>query len=429
MITRDGAKMSKSRGNTVSPGRVRRALRRRHRPHLHLLHGPAGARRRLDRRGGRGRQPLPLPALAALRGGRGANRAGGCDAGRGRRRGRASCCAKAHWAIDKATRDFQRGFQFNTVIAAVMELVNDAYRLKDGLYGDAGRATPRCASPTATAASLIFPFAPHLGAEIWERLNGERVWEQPWPEADPALLRSDTVDPRRPGQRQAPRPDRGGGRGPGGGAAGAGAGEREGPAPPRRQGGRQGDRRPRQAGQPRSFADRRPARPLIWYKARRCSSDDSREPRSRSGTGCAPTCSWTPANSARAICRSPGSRSRPGPSRRCAPHEEAEQVYVVVRGAGTMSVAGDTQQVAEGDLILVPPATDHSIANDGDARARLRLGPVAAGRGLRALRRPDGRGRRLRRRRRRSRAGARAQSLDWARHARAGAGKLGACPS
>ncbi len=47
-------------------------------------------------------------------------------------------------------------------------------------------------------------------------------------------------------------------------------------------------------------------------------------------------------------------------------HEEAEQVYVVVRGAGTMSVAGDTQPVGEGDLILVPPATEHSIANDGE---------------------------------------------------------------
>jgi mannose-6-phosphate isomerase-like protein (cupin superfamily) len=46
-------------------------------------------------------------------------------------------------------------------------------------------------------------------------------------------------------------------------------------------------------------------------------------------------------------------------------HEEAEQVYVVVRGAGTMSVVGDTQEVGEGDLILVPPATDHSIANHG----------------------------------------------------------------
>lgn len=48
-------------------------------------------------------------------------------------------------------------------------------------------------------------------------------------------------------------------------------------------------------------------------------------------------------------------------------HEEAEQVYVVVRGRGAMSVAGDTQQVGEGALILVPPATEHSISNDGDA--------------------------------------------------------------
>lgn len=47
-------------------------------------------------------------------------------------------------------------------------------------------------------------------------------------------------------------------------------------------------------------------------------------------------------------------------------HEESEQVYVVVRGSGTMSAVGDTQQVGEGDLILVPPATDHAIANEGE---------------------------------------------------------------
>jgi mannose-6-phosphate isomerase-like protein (cupin superfamily) len=45
---------------------------------------------------------------------------------------------------------------------------------------------------------------------------------------------------------------------------------------------------------------------------------------------------------------------------------EAEQAYVVVRGRGTMSVAGDTQEVGEGDLILVPPATEHSIGNEGE---------------------------------------------------------------
>lgn len=62
-------------------------------------------------------------------------------------------------------------------------------------------------------------------------------------------------------------------------------------------------------------------------------------------------------------------------------HEEAEQAYVVVRGGGAMSVAGDTQVVAEGDLILVPPATEHSISNDGDAElacVSIQSPPVAA---------------------------------------------------
>lgn len=62
-------------------------------------------------------------------------------------------------------------------------------------------------------------------------------------------------------------------------------------------------------------------------------------------------------------------------------HEEAEQAYVVVRGSGAMSVAGDTQLVAEGDLILVPPATEHSVSNDGDvelAFVSIQSPPVAA---------------------------------------------------
>jgi leucyl-tRNA synthetase len=100
---------------------------------------------------------------------------------------------KAHWAIEKVTRDFERGFQFNTAIAAVMELVNEIYRLKEQLYGDAaGGASVRFA--TATAASLIFPFAPHLGTEVYERLTGERVWERPWPQADPELLRREVIE-------------------------------------------------------------------------------------------------------------------------------------------------------------------------------------------------------------------------------------------
>jgi len=94
---------------------------------------------------------------------------------------------KANWAIDKVTDDLSGRFAFNTAIAAVMELVNELYR-----HPEADRAARRFA--TATAASLLFPFAPHLGSEVYERLTGDRVWEQPWPEADPAMLVADTFE-------------------------------------------------------------------------------------------------------------------------------------------------------------------------------------------------------------------------------------------
>ena len=79
-------------------------------------------------------------------------------------------------------------FAFNTAIAAVIELVNEIYR-----QTGADPESRRC-SPTATAASLIFPFAPHLGAEVFEQLTGLRVWEQPWPDADPEMLQAETFE-------------------------------------------------------------------------------------------------------------------------------------------------------------------------------------------------------------------------------------------
>jgi leucyl-tRNA synthetase len=190
MITRDGAKMSKSRGNTVSPAEyVERYGADTARTYICFMgpperdadwadEGVEGVNRFLLRlwRLCEEIEPMPVSELDA--------HAAQDDA--------RTLLAKAHWAIDKVTRDFGRGFQFNTAIAAVMELVNDSYRLKDGLYADpSGTATVRFAA--ATAASLVFPFAPHLGAEIWERLEGGRVWETPWPVADPELLASDTV--------------------------------------------------------------------------------------------------------------------------------------------------------------------------------------------------------------------------------------------
>ncbi|MGE5408281.1 MAG: cupin domain-containing protein [Syntrophothermus sp.] len=74
--------------------------------------------------------------------------------------------------------------------------------------------------------------------------------------------------------------------------------------------------------------------------------------------------------------------SVPGGARQTLRSDEAsEQAYVVVRGSGTMSVAGDTQEVGVGDLILVPPATEHSVSNEGDgefACVSIQSPPVAA---------------------------------------------------
>jgi leucyl-tRNA synthetase len=78
-------------------------------------------------------------------------------------------------------------FAFNTAIAAIMELINEIYR-----YPEADAGARRFA--TATAASLVFPFAPHLGSEAYELLTGDRVWEQPWPRADPEMLSTETFE-------------------------------------------------------------------------------------------------------------------------------------------------------------------------------------------------------------------------------------------
>ena len=104
---------------------------------------------------------------------------------------------KAHETIAKVTDDVGRRFAFNTGISAVMELVNELSR-------DTGGRDARFAAETAV--SLIQPYAPHVAEELWERLGHERLWEQPWPEADPAPARARHRRGRRAGERQAARP-------------------------------------------------------------------------------------------------------------------------------------------------------------------------------------------------------------------------------
>jgi leucyl-tRNA synthetase len=92
---------------------------------------------------------------------------------------------KAHATIAKVSDDIERRFQFHTPISAVMELVN-------ALADDP--AAPDARNAPVTAVSLIPPYAPHIAEELWERLGHERLWESPWPEADPALLHEDTFE-------------------------------------------------------------------------------------------------------------------------------------------------------------------------------------------------------------------------------------------
>jgi leucyl-tRNA synthetase len=92
---------------------------------------------------------------------------------------------KAHATIAKVTDDIGRRFAFNTGIAAVMELVNELSR-------DRGGRDARFAAETAV--SLLQPYAPHVAEELWSRLGHERLWEAPWPVADPVLLEVETVE-------------------------------------------------------------------------------------------------------------------------------------------------------------------------------------------------------------------------------------------
>ena len=92
---------------------------------------------------------------------------------------------KTHETIAKVTDDIGRRFAYNTAIAAVMELVNEIAR---------DPAAPGARFAVESAVSLIQPAAPHIAEELWERLGNKRLWETPWPEADPAMLVRETFE-------------------------------------------------------------------------------------------------------------------------------------------------------------------------------------------------------------------------------------------
>ena len=92
---------------------------------------------------------------------------------------------KAHETIARVTDDIERRFVFNTPISAVMELANDLSRSPDD---------PAARFAAETAVSLLQPYAPHVCEELWVVLGHERLWEEPWPAYDEAMLERDTIE-------------------------------------------------------------------------------------------------------------------------------------------------------------------------------------------------------------------------------------------
>jgi leucyl-tRNA synthetase len=191
MITREGAKMSKSRGNAISPREmVERYGADTARCYVLYVGHPAEGGDWSDA-GIEGIHRFLLRLWRVTH--ETLDRTGASGDGRGEGGDPSALLRKAHWAIDKVTRDLGERFATHTAIAAVIELVNDIYREKDALLSASGGAE-HLRFAVATAASLVFPFAPHLGSEVYELMCGGRVWEERWPEADPELLTAQTFE-------------------------------------------------------------------------------------------------------------------------------------------------------------------------------------------------------------------------------------------
>ncbi|HJM90228.1 MAG TPA: leucine--tRNA ligase [Dehalococcoidia bacterium] len=179
----DGQRMSKSRGNVVAPdGQVAQWGADTFRAYLMFLgpweqggpydvDGIVGVSRWLHRAWGLVTAPV--------------ERTDDADGERTRELRRVS-----HSTLERVTRDFER-YQLNTMVAALMEMVNAMQRLRDG------GAVDGAAWDEAVEFLLLMmaPACPHVAEELWERAGHEfSIHQQPWPELEADRARSETVE-------------------------------------------------------------------------------------------------------------------------------------------------------------------------------------------------------------------------------------------
>ncbi|MBI1733798.1 MAG: leucine--tRNA ligase [Candidatus Rokubacteria bacterium] len=193
MVIKDGAKMSKSKGNVVDPDDLIETLGADTARLFSLFaappekdldwndHGVEGASRFLNRVWrlvmstmiGGGEAPLPIPPLVQLSAdGKAVKRA-------------------IHETITRVTDDLETDFHFNTAIAAIMELVNalHAYAAAALDRAAAGERAALLREGVETVVLLLGPFCPHVTEELWEALgHRESLFDRAWPAADSAAL-------------------------------------------------------------------------------------------------------------------------------------------------------------------------------------------------------------------------------------------------
>ena len=217
MVIKDGAKMSKSKGNVISPDDMV-ARYGADATRMYALFaappdrdldwqedGVAGVSRFLSRVWRLTTKHAPQARSAALENGvlkghdfsraeQGKENPGAL-APEGSLAGPSSkLLRKLHQTIAKITLDFEGRWHFNTCVAAIMELVNDL-QAADAQLGSGEIPAPVVREILRTLVLLLAPFAPYLAAELWETLGEEgSVLRAPWPVSDPALAREDELE-------------------------------------------------------------------------------------------------------------------------------------------------------------------------------------------------------------------------------------------